>query len=70
MFKLYGYRVALACSVLVNAILGGRLYEPLSARVVRTKNRKAMKAIDMLLGKGHCLNARIEYMLASKWRKI
>jgi hypothetical protein len=65
----YVYRVTIALSMLFNVILGGPLGQTLSARqydLYRRGKPNMSKAVDMVLGKGHCLECWVWWRLR-KW---
>lgn len=54
----YFYRVGIALSILLNVLAGGQESQTFSARNYEWKRQgkpNIVKIIDMLLGKGHCL---------------
>ncbi len=68
----YTLTVLIALSVLLNAIIGGLAYEPLSSAARRrAKNGKPAlnNTIDFLLGDGHCVIAHAHYLLSISKRQ-
>jgi hypothetical protein len=67
--------IGVGLSVLTNALLGGFHYEPLSSTSYRVgkKNKVgkvAVKLIDSLFGKDHCLMAHVKYILSDTKRSF
>ena len=66
----YFNRVFVALSVLLNVLLGGDNNQTFSARNYDWKKRSlpnAVKAIDFLFGKDHCLECWIYWKVRKKW---
>ena len=66
----YLYRVFIALSVMINVLLGGDNNQTLSARNYdwkRNSSLNAVWAIDLILGKGHCLECWVYWKVRKKW---
>jgi hypothetical protein len=66
----YIQRVLIAVSVMLNVILGGGVNQSLSARNhqwKRDKRPNAVRAIDYVLGEGHCVEAWVFWKARNKW---
>jgi hypothetical protein len=66
----YIKRILTALSVLINVILGGQNNQTFSARNhqwQREGKPNVVYFIDMLIGKGHCVEAWVYWKVRRKW---
>jgi hypothetical protein len=67
---LYLKRVAISLSVLLNVLLGGYNNQTFSARNYewqREGRRNAVKWIDYVFGKGHCMECWVYWKVRKEW---
>jgi hypothetical protein len=69
--RAYLFKVGVALSILFNVILGGRSYQPFSARNYQRKKDNKLNLvwfIDLVLQKGHCRMSWVHFVLLTKER--